>query len=105
MIEAVHLIGVVADKNFQDYIKHYETLRRVKVVNNKGIERYVWESTTGVDHYVFADLYAYLAMLGEGAGVFFAEDGAEEKPSVINADNVYDVSVAFAENNSGYYEN
>lgn len=98
MIEAKWLIGVQPDKDFADYIKHYETLRRTKVVNNKGIERYIWESTTGVDHYVFADYYSYLAMLGAGAGVFYGEV-EEEKPSVINADNVYDVSVMFRENN------
>lgn len=97
MIEAKHLIGVQTDKEFQLYIKHYETLRREKVVNNKGIERYVWESTTGEDHYVFADLYSYLAMLGTGSGVFFKE--VEEKVSVLGADNVYDVSRAFSENN------
>lgn len=97
MIEAKHLIGVPADKDFQEYIKHYETLRRAKVVNNKGIERYVWDSTTGVDHYVFADLYSYLAMQGNGAGVFFSE--VEEPKHVITLDNVYDISQAFRENN------
>lgn len=97
MIEAKFLIGVQTNKDFQDYIKHYETLRREKVVNSKGIERYIWASTTGVDHYVFADLYSYLAMLSSGSGVFFAETA--EKPTVLGADNVYDISKAFAENN------
>lgn len=97
MIEAKHLIGVDTDKEFQLYIKHYETLRRMKVVNNKGIERYIWDSTTKEDHYVFADLYSYIAMLGNGAGVFFNE--VEEKQSVIDVDNVYDVSRAFSEAN------
>lgn len=101
MIEAKHLIGLPTDKEFQLYIKHYETLRREKVINNKGIERYVWASTTGEDHYVFADLYSYLAMLGSGSGVFFNE--VEEKQSVLGADNVYDVSRAFSENNNGNY--
>lgn len=99
MIEAVFLIGIVPGKEFQDYIKHYETLRRVKVINNKGIERYVWESTTGVDHYVFADLYSYLAMLGAGAGVFYGQNPGGEQPSVLGADNVYDVSQMFRHNN------
>lgn len=97
MIEAKHLIGVPADKEFHEFIKHFETLRREKVTNNKGIERYVWESTTGVDHYVFSHLYAYLAMQGAGSGVFFGEN-VEEKP-VINADNVYDISEYFKEQN------
>lgn len=99
MVEAKWLIGLVTDKEFQLYIKHYETLRREKVVNNKGIERYVWESTTGEDHFVFADLYSYLAMLGNGAGVFYGEVRASERPSILDADNVWDVSKAFSENN------
>lgn len=96
MIEAKFLISVPSDKNFQDFIKHFETLRRTKVVNNKGIERYCWDSTTGQDHYVFACLYAFLAMQGDGAGMFFGE--TDEKQSVISADNVYDVSQAWANN-------
>src|SRR5690606_32926764 len=100
-IEAKELIGVQADKDFMEYIKHFETLRRMKVVNNRGIERYVWESTTGVDHYVFADLYSYLALQGDGSGAFFSESEAEEKNPVIDADNVYDISRAFSDNNYG----
>jgi hypothetical protein len=99
MIEAKFLIGVDSNKDLIEYIKHFETLRRVKVVNNKGIERYVWESTTGVDHYVFATLYGYLARLGEGNGAFYGAGTAEEKPSVLGADNVYDISNMFSENN------
>lgn len=97
MIEAKFLIGVETNKDLLEYIKHFETLRRVKVVNPKGIERYVWESTTGVDHYVFATLYGYLARLASGSGVFFNE--SEEKESVLGADNVYDVSKMFQDNN------
>ncbi len=95
MIEAKHLIGLPTDKEFQLFIKHYETLRREKVVNNKGIERYIWASTTGEDHYVFADLYSYIAQLGSGSGVFFNE--VEEKESVLSHDNVYDLSKAFSD--------
>jgi len=87
MIEAKWSIGVPADEMFRLYTKHFETLRREKVVNNKGIERYIWESTTGEDHFVFADLYSYLATLGAGSGTFFGEH-VEEKP-VISDDNVY----------------
>lgn len=99
MMEAKWLIGVQTDAMFQLYIKHFETLRRDKVVNNKGIERYIWASTTGEDHFVFADLYSYLAQLSEGAGVFFGEDMELDKPSVLGADNVYDVTKMFLNNN------
>lgn len=102
MIEAKWLIGVESDEMFRLYIKHFETLRREKVVNNKGIERYVWASTTGEDHFVFADLYSYLAMLGSGAGIFYG-DSNQDKPSILGADNEY-ISQAFQEANEGYYE-
>lgn len=99
MIEAKWLIGIPADEIFRLYIKHFETLRREKVVNNKGIERYIWESTTGEDHFVFADLYSYLASLGNGAGIFYPDNPDENKVSVLGSDNVYDVSRAFRDNN------
>lgn len=99
IVEARWLIGVPADELFRLYIKHFETLRREKVVNNKGIERYVWGSTTGEDHFCFADLYSYIAMLGNGAGVFFKENSENDKQPVIDADNNYDVTRAFIENN------
>lgn len=99
MIEAKFLIGVKPDKEFQMFIKHFETLRRAKVVNNKGIERYIWDSTTGEDHFVFACLYAYLAALTQGSGEYFSEPLTSDKPSVISADNIYDVSEMFKYNN------
>lgn len=98
MIEAKWLISVPADEVFRLYIKHFETLRRTKVTNNRGIERYIWDSTTGEDHFVFADLYSYLAMQGAGAGIFYGET-SDEKPSVLGIDSVYDVSKMWSENN------
>lgn len=99
MIEAKFLIGTPTDANFQLFIKHFETLRRAKVVNNKGIERYVWDSTTGEDHFVFATLYYYLAVMASGSGTFYGEVTKADKPSVLGGDNVYDISRAFSENN------
>lgn len=99
MMEAKWLIGMPTDAMFHLYIKHFETLRREKVTNNKGIERYVWESTTGEDHFVFADLYSYIAMLGEGAGAFYGEVSKSDMPSVLGNDSVYDVSRMFQDNN------
>lgn len=103
MITAKFLLNLESNKDLLEYIKHFETLRRVKVVNPKGIERYVWESTTGVDHYVFATLYGYLALLGQGAGMFFREPTHEEKPSVLGNDNVYDVT-AMWKDSQGYHD-
>lgn len=105
MIEAKFLLNLESNKDLLEYIKHFETLRRVKVVSNKGIERYVWESSTGVDHYVFATLYGYLALMGNGGGMFFKELTNEEKPSVLGADNVYDVTNQWKNNNEHGYSN
>ncbi len=101
ILNAKMLFGVASDKELIEYIKHWETLRRVKVVNNKGIERYCWESTTGVDHYVFATLYYYLAMLSRGAGTFFPEVRGNMLPVLINADNVMgDIGAVITEANN-----
>lgn len=102
MIEAKWSIGLKPDAIFRLYIKHYETLRREKVTNNKGIERYIWGSTTGEDHFVFADLYSYLAMQGAGSGIFYGEN--EDKPSILGADNVWDVSRAFSDANEEQHD-
>lgn len=86
MIEAKWLIGVESNKDWHDYIKHYESLRRVKVTNNAGVERYVWESTNDTDHFVFSDLYAYIATLSYGSGAVFG-DKKEKDYEMINEYN------------------
>lgn len=70
MVQAKFLIAVPSNKEFVDYIKHFETLRRVKETNAKGIERYVWQSTTNVDHFCFATMYYRLAVASEANGTF-----------------------------------
>lgn len=87
ILNANILYGMITDKEFLEYIKHFETLRRVKVTNNKGIERYVWESTTGVDHYVFATLYYYLALLSRPGDGSFIVDGDRPGYNMISSDN------------------
>lgn len=73
MLNAKFLIGVPSDKDLKEYVKHWETLRRVKVTNARGIESYEWDSTTGTDHYCFATLYYRLAVLTLGAGALLGE--------------------------------
>lgn len=46
-----------------------------------------WVSTTGVDHYVFSHLYAYLALLGSGSGKFYGELTKADKPEFIGNNN------------------
>ena len=58
-----------------------------------------WDSTTGENHFVFATLYYWLAMQGRGAGQFWREATQSDIPSVLGADNIYDISNAFRENN------
>lgn len=99
MIEAKWLIGVKPDADFNMFIKHFETMRREKVVNNRGIEKFIWASTTNEDHQVFSCLYSYLALLGSGSGTFFGEVMESDIPPVISVDNVYQISEHFAENN------
>jgi hypothetical protein len=76
------LFGLASDKELSEFVKHYETLRRIKVVDPKGIESFVWESTTGVDHYVFATLYYYLATLTRGSGAVFSRGIPSSVPLV-----------------------
>jgi|TARA_R100001530_G_scaffold2201_4_gene3688 hypothetical protein len=82
IVQAKVLFGLNSDRMFAEYIKHWETLRRVKEVDTKGIERYSWLSTTGEDHYVLSTLYWYLARLTLGAGAVFSGDN-QEKAEVI----------------------
>lgn len=99
VVQARILFGVPSDKDFKDYVAHWETLRRIKVTDTKGIESYEWESTTGVDHYVFATLYYYLALLGQGNGAYLA-DPRGSLPEFIGRDNVVgDLSQLFEEAN------
>lgn len=87
ILNAKMLFGVETNQDFRDYVKHWETLRRIKVTNAKGIESYEWDSTTGVDHYVFATLYFYIASMGAGNGAFFKQSD-KDLPTFIGPDNV-----------------
>lgn len=101
ILNANILFGVASDRDFRDYLRHWETLRRVKFVNNKGIERYEWDSTTGEDHYVFATLYYYLARLGRGGGEFFHLQDKNELPTLIDAVNTMgDIGDVLSHNNN-----
>jgi len=82
IVNAKILFGLESDYEFREYLKHWETLRRVKETNNKGIERYIWDSTTGEDHFVFATLYYWLALQGVGNGKFMPE-GIVKTPQLI----------------------
>lgn len=73
IVEAKFLFNIQADRYFKDYLKHFETMRRVKEVDTLGVERFVWESTTGQDHYCFATFFYWLAVLASGTGVVIGQ--------------------------------
>lgn len=89
ILHAKMLFALPSDKGLKLYLKHWETLRRIKVTDNSGIETYEWDSTTGEDHYVFATLYFYLAILGQGSGVFMSDaTKKKDQKKLISDDNV-----------------
>lgn len=102
ILNAKMLFGMASDAELKRYLAHWETLRRIKVTDTKGIESYEWDSTTGEDHYVFATLYYYLALLGQGNGAFFQEPTkqGEEKPFIGNDNVMGDIGSMLAEKNN-----
>lgn len=99
MLHAKFLLALPSDRELKEYIKHWETLRRNKVVNTRGIESYEWDSTTGVDHYVFATLYWYMALLGGGTGQFFGQENQKPYQFIGNDNVVGDLHEMFAQAN------
>lgn len=102
ILNAKVLFGLASDSEIKNYLKHWETLRRIKKIDNKGIESYEWDSTTGEDHYVFATLYWYLATLSGGFGKFIPDAlrGVGTK-QLIGPDNVVgDIGEALAQANN-----
>lgn len=100
IVEAKFNMGMTPNPEFNRYLKHWETLRRVKVTDSRGIESYEWDSTTGEDHYVFATLYWYLAVKARGAGVFISDDTMAKPKMLIGNNNVVgDLGEIMAANN------
>lgn len=87
ILQAQILFAVPSDNELRDYVNHWLTMRRVKVVNSKGIESYEWQSTNDVDHYCFATLYYRLAVKTVGSGEFFPNESPKE-PVFITNNNV-----------------
>lgn len=103
ILNAKILFGLASDSEIKLYLKHWETLRRIKVTDNKGIEGYEWDSTTGEDHYVFATLYYYLARLGGiGVGSYMPEAlrGTDSKMLIGNDNVMGDLGAILAQNNN-----
>lgn len=85
--------GVKSDAELRIFIDQWLTLRRVKHTDARGIEKYIWDSTTGNDHGVFAMLYYYLARQTQGSGQVLT---IPDEVAFISRDNiVQDFSVLF----------
>jgi hypothetical protein len=73
ILNAKILFNLVPDQYLEDYIRHCESLKRVKTIDKLGVERFIWESTNNVDHYFFATLFYYIAKTICGGGVISPE--------------------------------
>lgn len=71
----------VPGEQLRPYISHWLTLRRIKEVNKDGIERYKWESSSGVDHWCHATVYYWIAKKHGQSDVF--GDKIEQKRTFI----------------------
>lgn len=85
LLEGKIIYALPADRDFQEYLKHCSVMRRIKVTNSKGIERYIWEALdnakstsigtpTKPDHYFFATIYWWIAKETMGTGAVLSED-------------------------------
>lgn len=87
LLEGKILYSLPSDKDFRDYVKHCGDLRRVKEKDKRGIEKYVWDSLTGEDHYFYATLFYWIArqMARTGAAEMVG-NGERSKPVVQTAE-------------------
>jgi hypothetical protein len=79
----------------EEYIAHWESLSFIKLKDSMGIERGVWESSNGVDHYAHATNLWYMALqrLKQGGGEVLDTVPTGEKvysPKIDNEGNIQD---------------
>lgn len=60
-------------ERLNQYIEHWATLRRIKEDTPLGTRRYKWESSTGMDHWVHATLYYWIAKQRRETSEFIQE--------------------------------
>lgn len=77
------LFSVPADQNFRTFIAHCGDLRRVKEIDTLGVERFIWESLTKEDHFLFALLFYWVAKQTAISGVASVISSAAEPPQAI----------------------
>ena len=69
-------------EDLEMYIKHWEGMRRLIEQTPQMTERYVWETATGLDHFVHATVFYYIARLRGGKGIEFVQE-PEKSTSII----------------------
>jgi len=106
LLRAKILFGLDNHSEIYTYLNHWESLRKVKSKDRHGAETYEWESTNGQDHFVFATLYYYLAVLSSGSGSVFGESTQfQQKEVQLNdAKSVEDLSRVFCSANGMEYD-
>lgn len=63
------------------YIEHWLTMRRIREENRDGIAVYKWESSSGMDHWVHATVYWWMARFGAKSS--YVEEPKDETPHLI----------------------
>lgn len=71
----------VPGEMLKKYIDHWLTLRRIREENRDGITVYKWESSSGMDHWVHATVYWWLAKFGATSSLI--EEPKDETPKLI----------------------
>ena len=77
-----HLMVNLPTVQFDEYIRHWMTLERQRTMDTLGVDRYVWESPSGLDHYVHATSYYVLALKKTQPSQFIPEK-PEQKREVV----------------------
>lgn len=71
----------VPGENLKRYIDHWLTMRRTRVEDRNGITQYKWESSSGMDHFVHATSYWWLARTRSGGATIM--EPKDESPKLI----------------------
>lgn len=74
MLRSEFLISTRVGGKITDFIKHWLSMKKVKVENRLRIEKYEWESSNGVDHFALSTVYYFLAICRGSGSAYFSTD-------------------------------
>ena len=78
-LERGEILFSMDKEEMERYIEHWETMRRVSETTPLGTERYIWESTTGVNHWASATWFYYIARKRGDGKVSILSEKVEDK--------------------------